>query len=199
MDLLLGFNLITGHSFFVSLIICWAITPGAMIVVGIIGESRLIPLTPSRQYLGFSPGDFFLGIGVASGLQVVNRLPDSTAWWNQRWFHLMALLAAAIFASVMMRLEVASGGHTAKEMYSPVGLYHSLVLYGGYGYVIGVVALAMVFGADWSDEATQQWGALSAVGVGLFIILVYLDGRREFDSSETYVEKWQPIWRRSAT
>lgn len=194
--LLPGFGWIAGHPFWVTVLICWAITPGMMIVIGIVGESRLIPLTPDKQFLGFFPGDLFLGVGVAAALQAAARLPAEAAWWNQRWLHLVAVLLATIFAAGMIVTEVTSGKHPIRETLSPVGLYHGVALYGGYGYVIGVVAIATIAGSDWSDTAVQGWTAVAVTSAVAFIGFVLADGLREFDSSQTYTEDWKPIWRR---
>lgn len=76
--LLLGFGWLADHGIFGTLAICMAITPGMMFVLGLVGESRLLPWTANKQFLSFIPGDVFLGFAVAGMLVLAQRLPSGS-------------------------------------------------------------------------------------------------------------------------
>lgn len=182
------------HSFFFFVFV----TIGMMVLIGLVGESRLIPLSPRYQYLGFFPGDLFLSMSVSAAVQICIYLPEGNFWYNSRSFHIGALIATVVFAALMGKSEIRPGGHTLKEMLSWCGLYHTGVLYGLLGYVILTTALAAIAGSDWSNGMVRRWAMLSIVCALAYIACVVIDGKREFDSSTTYIENPKPIWRRSA-
>lgn len=143
--LLPGFDWTAGHSLLVTIIIAWLATPGLMIALGAIGESRWIPLWSERQFRSFFPGDLFLGIAVASLLTMAQSLPDTERWYNATWWHLTVLIGAAIVAGVMTWLE--RDAYPKRALLSPTKIYHNGVLYVGYGYVGFTTAIAVIFGA----------------------------------------------------
>lgn len=171
-------------------------TVGMMVLIGFVFESRLIPLTPSRQYLGFFPGDIFLSMGISAGIQTCTYLPEGNFWYNSRVFHICALVGTLAFALFMGKSEIRPGAHTLREMLSPVGLYHTGILYGLLGYVILTTAIAAIVGSDWSSADVRWWAFIAIIFLLAYLACIVSDGRRKFDPSTTYVEDPAPIWRR---
>lgn len=199
--LLPGFGWIADHSFLWTLLICWALTPGMMFVIGLVGESRLIPWTPSYQFLSFLPGDFFLG-GMAAGLLVLSRqLPAERHLYNNGWFHLVLLLGAAAVAVIITRGEYNDpNGYGHRAVLSPTKLYHNLLLYGGYGYIIVATLVALVAWAVMQHEMAFT-GLLvlcllpGLIWVGLLVVEQKVPENVKRDRvHNAHVNDWSPIW-----
>lgn len=188
------FEFVTGHSLWIALLICWAIIPGMHIALGLVLESRLIPLSHRKQFLGFMPGALFLGAAVAAMSQV--PLKDGPAMTSGSRDQLIIAIVVAIITIALVGREISSGLHPWRQILSPVGFYHSFI--GGYGcftYIIFSIAAAVVTSADWSDPLARLWVGATLVFIVIFLRYVKNDGGREFDSSETYIEGWNPFWR----
>ena len=137
--LLPGFDLLAGHGLFTTIIIVMAVTPGMMFVIGVIGESRWLPISPKRQFLSFFPGDILLGATVAGLLMNASRLPATRVWYNSMPWHIVVLFGALVVASCMTygeyRESVRGQGYARRALFSPTKLYHNFGLYGGLGYI----------------------------------------------------------------
>lgn len=199
--LLPGFGWMADHGFWATLAICWALTPVAMIVIALLGESRLLPLSPRYQFLAFFPGDLFLGGMVAGLLVVAGQLPAESHWYNAWWWHVLVLIGAVVVAVVITLGEYNDpDGYGKRAVLSPTKLYHNILLYGGYGYVI-VVTLIAVCAWLWGN---WSWANAWPVGLSLLMGLVWVamlvaDGRmsNEIDRSRVryaHVNDWKPIW-----
>jgi hypothetical protein len=154
--LLPGFGWLADRGAFATVAICMAITPGTMFVLGLVGESRLLPWTADKQFLSFFPGDIFLGMAVAGMLVLAQRLPSGSYWYSSRTWHLLVLIGALVVAFLITRGEYNDpNGYGHRAVLSPTKLYHNGVLYGLYGYVIVVVLAALVGGllVNWSWES----------------------------------------------
>lgn len=168
---------VTDHqSFFVTLLICWAITPGMMIVVGLLGEFRLIPLTPDRQFLSFFPGDLFLGVGVAAAIEAARELPESRGWWSAPIVHFIVFGAAAYVAIRMTRGELKNGAYPKWAILSPTKLYHNGALYGIYGYLAAMTVIADVVGLGWREIYHGGWLTLSVIFFVIWAVIVAVEG-----------------------
>ncbi|MEO5499610.1 MAG: hypothetical protein ABIR46_03860, partial [Candidatus Saccharimonadales bacterium] len=154
--LLPGFGWIAGQNFMMTLLICWMITPGLMFVIGFIGESRLVPWKPSEQFLSFFPGDFFLGTMLALLLWFAQRLPSEEQFYNSAWFHFVVMAMTFLVAGKITSDEYHDvDGYGHRAVLSPTKLYHNILLYGAYGYVIVVTLVAvvswLVMRGEWSQ------------------------------------------------
>lgn len=201
--LLPGFGWLFGdHSFVVTLLICWAISPGMMFVIGIIGESRLIPIAPSRQFMAFFQGDLLVGAMVAGLLVSATQLPSEQRWYNSLWFHLVvfvAMLAIAFWMTWGEYRNAAVSGYGARAMYSPTKIYHNAALIWIYGYVAVSTLVAVLAEA----RSRGVWAALACGLLWLGLMHAenaYIDkyyaghGLRQAKAAGAHTSDWQPIW-----
>lgn len=191
--LLPGFSWIAGHGILLTILLCWLLTPIGHCIVGLVLESRLVPLSPRYQFLSFFPGDLFLG-GMAAGLLVLaQHLPSESRWYNATWWHVLVLAVCCVVAGALTWMEYKSGVYPARAMYSPTKLYHNFLLYGGYGYIIVVTLVAV------SIAARSWWLVLVLVPGLVWLALVVMDNSLTPDeakrkASHAHVENWSPIW-----
>lgn len=142
--LLPGFGWIADQSFLVTLLLAWLIVSGLHYPIGIVGESRLIPLRPSKQFVSFFPGDLIPGIGLALFMQLAKRLPAEERWYANVWVHLGMIVVLSVVAFLMTRQEYRDGVYPLRAILSPTKLYHNFVLYVLFAYVIIMPVVAVI-------------------------------------------------------
>jgi hypothetical protein len=131
--------------FLKTLLICWLITPYGHLLVGLIGEGRLIPVDSGRQFQSFWPGDYFLGAAVAALLVTAMRLPAENHFYNAWWWHAIILALTFGFAFKATYDEWANGNYPFWAIMGPSKWFHNGALYGLYGYVALSTFLAILF------------------------------------------------------
>lgn len=201
--LLPGFGWIAEHNFLVTLIICWSITPGLMFVIAPILESRWLPWTPRTQFLSFLPGDLFMGLMLALLLWFAQRLPGGNHCYNSTWFHLLLIVVTFTVAIVLTKAEYDDpDGYGHRAVLSPTKLYHNIVLYGAYGYVIVATLVAVLI---WliSTASRNQMGVVGLCLVPglIWMSLLVLEQRVSEETKQNRLESahindWKPIWSR---
>lgn len=207
---LLGpFNWLLGHNFPITLLLCLLLSPVGMILVGLVGEARLVPLSPRKQFLGFMPGDIFLGIGAALLLTVAQDLPYGQ-WYNNLLVHQVLLGITMVVALVMTIVELVSKFYPFWAIVSPTKLYHNFLLYGGYGYMIVLLVFAGGSGIFMSIQFAQfnpwnlLWYLLALVALFLWMGCNKLDtvpgflGQlpRSEKAKFAHIDKWWLGWTR---
>jgi hypothetical protein len=198
-----GFGWVAGHNWLETLLVCWLITPGMMYLIGLIGESRLLPWTPSTQFLSFVPGDLFLGAMLTALLMTAKRLPEEERFYNAAWWHILLLVMAVGVAIVITVGEYKDpNGYGHRAVLSPTKLYHNLVLYGGYGYIIlaTLIAIAVWLLSNWSWSATGLV-ALCLLPGAVWVSLIVLDQQASEEIKRdrvryAHINDWSPIWSR---
>ncbi len=87
------FSWLVGDNLLDTFIRCLLVTPGGVIIIGLLLEGRLIPFGPKKQYLSFIPGDFFLSAfcSLLIWIPLKTAIPRN-AWYIQKWWHLVVLL-----------------------------------------------------------------------------------------------------------
>lgn len=198
--LLPGFGWVAGLGWVATLLITWCATPVLPIAVGLIGESRIIPLLAKRQFRGFFPGDLFLGGALTLELMLAKRLPAHHAWYNAWWWHLAVFLFCLGLAIKMTRDEWEKSKTGAPDAYepravkSPTKLYHNFVLYWLYGYVTGSTFVAVMFGT-WSPWLFAVCGLLFVWAALNAYDNIASDAIKEYRAHNAHVGDWQPIWK----
>jgi hypothetical protein len=191
--LLPGFRWIAGRSFLQTLAICLLITPVGHCVVGLVFESRWVPLAPSRQFVSFFPGDVFIAIMMAGLLTLAKELPQSRRFFNSTWFHAAVLTFTVCAAVCLTWSEWSNGFYPTRAIFSWTKIYHNLLLYGGYGYVVITTLTALVVG-----DRSRRFFLFLLPGV-VWVGLVVMDNTLPADvarskAEHAHVADWQPIW-----
>lgn len=192
------FNLLTGHSYVVTLVICFIISPVMLYLIGIIGESRFVPILPRKQFLSFMPGDIFTAWGTANLLVMSQKLPNGIFWYNNLMFHLIILIGAIIAAILIthgeLNPEPGAISYKRRAVLSPTKIYHNLGLYGLYGYIIITTFVACAAGG------INFWTIIKAVSPFLiWIIFLLTEGKvtrktKLLRVNNAHVYDWQPLW-----
>ncbi len=190
---------ITSHSFIVVLIICWAITPSMMIIIGFFGESRIIPMSPRDQFLSFFPGDLILGGGVACLIAAAHGLPNGHRWYSSPILHLVVSSISMVAAYYLTKAEWKTGAYPKRAILSPTKIYHNFFLYGVYGYLAGVTLLADVAGLGWHEIFVGRWLTFAVVLIGTWLIIVVTEGMifgtegMARKARHAHVSNWMPF------
>ncbi|MGF7228466.1 MAG: hypothetical protein ACQR33_00590 [Candidatus Saccharibacteria bacterium] len=172
--LLPGFGWIADHSWWRTLLITWAIAPFGVWFVQLVFEWRPISLKREDNYLSFFPGDLFLGMMLTGLLLLARYLPAEHRWYNSTLTHVVALGFTVSVAIFMTWLDAHGGGYTWREIFQPAKLYHNLVLYGPYAYLILVTLLAVCAGSAWSAKLVMLLTLCLLPGV-VWVALVAVD------------------------
>lgn len=196
---LLGYaNWLTGHGFLLTIFLCWLLTPGMMIVIAPLLESRWLPLGRYRQFRSFFPGDLFLGVSTAGLLVLAQTLPPVPRWYNSGVWHWSVQIAAIAVALVLTWSEYKAGAYPLRAILSPTKLYHNFLLYGGYGYVALTTLVAVLFGSDWT-WSFAGWLVLCLLPLLWWGYLVIQDNslsgeQARWKAASAHIEDWTPIW-----
>jgi hypothetical protein len=191
--LLPGFRWIVRRRFVWTLLACWLITPVGHCVVGLVLESRWVPLGSDLQFVSFFPGDIFLGLMAAGLLTLAGELRQEARFYNSPWFHAAILIVTMSVAAYLTWGEWQSGFYPDRAIISPTKLYHNIVLYGGYGYVIITALTAVVVqfrgwmlvfvflpGIMWAERVVADNSLSPEVAA--------------VKAAHAHVADWEPIW-----
>lgn len=193
--LLPAFNWLEGDNLLETFARCLLVTPGGMIIIGLIFEGRIVPLNPKKQYLAFMPGDIFLSAFCALliWMPLKTSIPTST-WYTDRWFHLTVLLMCMIGAFIA-HFAIEAQSYTLRSLNSPTKMYHDIVLYGMYSYVMCGVGVPKLLSGNLSGIRL-----LIFVPLLIWLMLAVADStsskianqKREF----AHPTDWQFSWKR---
>jgi len=197
-------EVLTTSSFFFLVFLFWAVTPGMMVVIGLVGESRMIPLDSARQFLSFFPGDLFLGLGVAAALMAARDLPEKGGWWTAPVVHMLVLVVAAAAAYwLTFEVELKGGVYPKRALLSPTKIYHNGILYVIYGYIAAMTFIADLAGLGLSEVIRGGWLTWAVVCIGIWLAFVVLEpiifgpeGMAK-KAGFAHVADWRPRWSRS--
>lgn len=129
------FTWMASDDFLVTWLRCLAITPGGMFLIGLIFEGRIIPINPKKQFLSFMPGDLFLSAFCALLLWMPIKVEIPRTWYGSRRWQLIVLLIC-MSGAVIVHFIFESRVYQPRSLNSPTKLYHDLVLYGLFNYVM---------------------------------------------------------------
>ncbi len=161
--------------FLSTLIVCWGLTPFGHVAWAFIAQATVLPLDSERQWRSFFPGDLFLGVGAAITITTAGMAEVEVGhWWQSRAWHTVVLCAALLIA-IFMTWLVDAQVMPLTALLSPCKLYHNLLLYGGYGYVVFVSSVAAMLGNGWSVRQLLVIAAIAAVTP--WIVFVIQDGQ----------------------
>jgi hypothetical protein len=193
-----GFGWLTSGSWWEILLKTWLLTPIGFILVGIVGESRLVPLLPSNQFWSFFPGDLFLGVFVTIQIVLAGDITPGERWYNSTLLHVIVLVVCILVAAFMTFDEYRGGMYPLWAILSPTKIYHNGLLYVGYGYVAVTTTLAQLFGSDWS-WSHGIWFAGSLFALYVWVQLLALDNSISKDvkrhkAERAHIAGWWPLF-----
>ena len=160
-----------GHSFTMTLAICWLVSPLGVWIMQLVVDRR--PIVWSQNYLSFFPGDLFLGLLAASALTTAQSLPATSRWYNGLTFHVSLLCVTLLAACLLTWLDYHTNKYTKDEIFTGAKLYHDLGLYGLYAYVIIATLVALIASGTWSTSNGLL--ALAIIGLAVWMVLVLVD------------------------
>jgi len=189
---------LTDHGLIVTLLWCLFLTPGLMILIAPVLETRWLPLSPRHQFLSFFPGDIFLGLMTAGFLVLAQELPAEHRWYNSELWHGCLQGLTLIVACVLTARESRDGIYPERALVSPTKLYHNILLYAGYGYAIVATLVAVLFGSAWSWTLVLQLGFCLLPGAVWAVLVARDNTLTRFGAyqkaSWAHVQDWTPFW-----
>lgn len=157
--------------------LAWALllTPMGVILMALIFEKRLPPIL-KNAFRSFLPGDVCLGITLAASVAtlMVSALPN-IGWQRSAWFNVMAWFAAACVFAIGRMID--RGGYTKKQLLSPSKLYHDVVLYLGYGWLMFRVVVPAVY-VGYVDKEANVSELIAILAFVAWLGMLVLDGTR---------------------
>jgi hypothetical protein len=172
------------------------------VVIGIVFESRLIPLAPKYQFVAVVPGIVLLGIAASELLVLAQNLPNDERWYNTGWWNLIVQIAALAAAVFVTYSEYKQKTYPPRAIFSPTKLYVNLALYGLFGYTVFVTFVAVLFGSDWSFGFVLKLIFLVLLPALIWVRMVLKENmlgttqpeRLRCKAAHAHVADWQPIW-----
>lgn len=182
---------------FLLVAVAWIIWPGLMFAVGVIFESREVPLI-KHQSKAFFPGDLTLGvmlvafIGMYSHTGIDIPLVRSSLWWP---------IVAAVMVVVGWKIHLKdAANYPLRAAYSPTKIAHDVM---GYFIIptvligLGVPQIALLADKGMREANRMGWLAV-AIAITLYLTCVALDVITYYDTDDIHArhpEDWQPIWK----
>ena len=182
------------------LLVAWIVWPGLMFLVGVVFESRTVPIG-GGQSKAFFPGDLSLGVGLVAMIGMyektgVNTVPlVDTLYW---WLPLMGLIG---LGALKLRQNEAPN-YSRNAFVSPTKITHDIMGYFLFPFLLlglGIPQLVMLR-EDGVFEATRTSWFVVAMAVVFYLacfaldLLTFYDRR---DISSRHPDYWQPIWRKN--
>ena len=176
---------------FLIFLLFLCIWPGSMFLVGIIGESRIVPID-SHQSQAFWPGDFAFPVMAFVLYQDHVRGFEFPLWG---WLLLIILTLAWLPIGIML-WKADNTWYKPRARYSPTKIWHN---FGGF---IAVPVAIVPYAITVVAEAIRGNYEISWLGLTIFIlawvyyaVLVGTDKlKHEGDEDIRHPADWQPIW-----
>jgi len=154
-----------------TLAVCWLWTPGMMILLAPLMESRWLPLL--RNSKAFFPGDAFLGLALALAVKRLIPTLPSQGWWQHPWWMYGVTIVMAVFTAVMMFVVDGPRYQWAQRL-SPTKLWHDLGCYFVWGTaLVTVLVPCLIAGEGWQSKGMIGCCLLAYLG-GVVVDAHYL-------------------------
>lgn len=175
---------------------CLLMTPAMMFIIGLIGESRILPISRKKQFASFWPGDLFLSTFVGGLLIISKAIPINGAWYQSKSWHMVVLVSSLAIGVGFFHFVIEKKAYHPRALNSPTKLYHDIVLYGLYSYVavaggISNIASGALVGS--------RWLVLIPGVIWLSLVIKDSTATSKSNSQKTttaHVVDWRPLWRR---
>lgn len=185
-------DMLLSDRFLVTLGVAWTITPLLFILIGVLFESRLVPLG-RNQSRAFMPGDLALGVVLASGWYLFPQVSVTSVWRADPLMLAISLVAGGLLCWAM-RKRFDGPAYHPRALRSPTKVYHDFVLYIFY-------AAALIYVCVPSILTETSWGEenLGPKLLALFMLAVWMWGvvcdalNPRIPTTQMHVRKWQPL------
>jgi hypothetical protein len=190
-DLALPVGWVLSGGFWLVLAKCLLICPIMPMLLGLVFESRWVPLSPRFQFTAFFPGNPLLAIYIAWASTFKERQSPSGFWQTSSTQHL--LVVGTFLAYIQLsNLDLASK-FTREQLAGPTKRYHN-ALYFWYGYVIAVATILVVTA---SVPVSQR--LLASIPGLLWVGCLIYDSVTPEESLnikfQTAHAPWNPLWK----
>lgn len=177
----------------IVLMIGWLITPGMMFVLGWILESRTLPIIENSR--AFLPGDFFLGLILASSAVILrnSRIRRDSFVLSKRWL-IFASVLTAVAVFLVGKLVLDRGNYTIGQILSPTKLWHDIIVYMGYGPIIATMAIPALLPSPGESLLTRCLRIGMIAGIIIFGSCLVLDSASSLEYRRLHIEWWSPFW-----
>jgi hypothetical protein len=191
--------------FFIYLLIYFLIMPGLMFILGLIGESRIIPLF-KHQSKAFFPGEIALVVAVTS-MSVywdTDLVPKAgTMWWllfsrsatiNGKLSFVIEVVKWIIIITIYLYLE--KRDHKAyrfqRSINGPAKRWHDC-----YGFLVIPAAMIklgipVIIPTEINIYSIITWASLAFYGI--MLVWDYYKPATEEDKYIRHPDDWKPIW-----
>ena len=187
--------MLSSNVFWKVLIISLLVTPIGMILVGIVLESRIVPLW-RNQSKAFIPGDIGLGVMLATGWYLYPQIPAGN-FWGSAIMPLIGLWVGVLTCYLMRTKFDGENNYPRLALRSPTKRYHDFVLYIGYlAAIITICVPAILFGTTWNGNFEVKM--VGFIGFGVWLAGMAQDATDPDMSSKSekmHVVDYQPLRR----
>lgn len=194
MSTLINFYMAAPNNKYIMVFLFWLFWPGTMFIVGIIGESRLVPIVRS-QSRAFLPGDLAFGVIFVSLI----GLYQPGEQLNNKLFAF--LLVPTLIIAWQVR-ENDDKSYPPRARTSPTKITHDFIGY----FVLPIVLLSLglpklgdfvIHKRSFSD--TYPHWTIVVSGLLFYIICVIIDNERPVTNkmvNARHPADWKPIWKK---
>ena len=131
------------------------LTLAMLYAIALVFEKRLAPIW-RNVFFSFVVGDLFLGMSLANGAFLATTLKAETGRWYQSVFYDFVCLALGICVFLGGHFVVDGDNYEKKQLRSPSKLYHDVVLFIGYAWLLFRVELpALIYGTGSSRKVVM--------------------------------------------
>ncbi|MBQ3292727.1 hypothetical protein IJG93_00240 [Candidatus Saccharibacteria bacterium] len=195
LKILIGFYNSAEYNWLILLLLSWLIWPGMMLLVGIIFESRLVPVW-KHQAKAFLPGDLAFGVIFVSLVSMYAKsgldFPMYNIWFG--WL-VLTVLDLAVFLPIR-KIDVANYPPRARR--SPTKMVHDLIGYFFIPILLAYFGLMQVLiqSSFIKRLFLMEWLCIGAGGLFYLACLIadLTAGCTAEDVELRHPEDWKPIW-----
>ena len=178
-------------------VVFWIIWPGLMFVIGLIFESREVPLI-KHQSRAFFPGDLAFGVILVAIVSMYAKtgvdipMVGSPYWW--------APIATSIFVIGWRWRREDVANYPKRAVHSPTKIVHDIMGYFMIPTLLLGLAIPQICMFDEGIFADTRMGwFVAAMAIVFYLFCVAMDFTRTVDTVDMnarHPEDWKPIWKR---
>ena len=182
-----------------TLFVLWLVWPGLMFLVGVLFESRLIPIGRGQSW-AFFPGDFSLGVMTTALLLMYANtgtdilLVGSAYWW------IPVIVVLGVIAIFWHRNDVSF--YSPRAGRSPTKVLHNLVGYFCFPVILvglGVPQVVHIFTGGGISSKTLYCWVVFVAALAFYLVCVLHDvisPPSAKDINRRHPDDWRPIWKK---